>query len=140
HPPAWRPRTGMQAPAGRTGLVDSAAVPELQQRMTDDAGGLRSHDGLGRAAKTLTSLAADSGVTACTEAWEATNLVTVAAALVAAAQARQETRGSHWREDFPDRDDVGWSGHLDTVLDSAGSLCTNLRQPGPKLPEVTAPS
>ncbi len=140
HPPAWRPRTGMQAPAGRTGLVDSAAVPELQQRMTDDAGGLRSHDGLERAAKTLTSLAADSGVTACTEAWEATNLVTVAAALVAAAQARQETRGSHWREDFPDRDDVGWSGHLDTVLDSAGSLCTNLRQPGPKLPEVTAPS
>ncbi|MDQ3422762.1 MAG: L-aspartate oxidase [Actinomycetota bacterium] len=140
HPPAWRPRTGMQAPAGRTGLVDSAAVPELQQRMTDDAGGLRSHDGLERAAKTLTSLAADSGVTACTEAWEATNLVTVAAALVAAAQARQETRGSHWREDFPDRDDVGWSGHLDTVLDSAGSLRTNLRQPGPKLPEVTAPS
>jgi len=140
HPPAWRPRTGMQAPAGRTGLVDPAAVPELQQRMTDDAGGLRSHDGLERAAKTLTSLAADSGVTACTEAWEATNLVTVAAALVAAAQARQETRGSHWREDFPDRDDVGWSGHLDTVLDSAGSLRTNLRQPGPKLPEVTAPS
>jgi L-aspartate oxidase len=140
HPPAWRPRTGMQAPAGRTGLVDSAAVPELQQRMTDDAGGLRSHDGLERAAKTLTVLAADSHGTPCTEAWEATNLVTVAAALVAAAQARQETRGSHWREDFPDRDDVGWSGHLDTVLDSAGSLCTNLRQPGPKLPEVTAPS
>ncbi len=130
----------MQAPAGRTGLVDSAAVPELQQRMTDDAGGLRSHDGLGRAAKTLTVLAADSHGTPCTEAWEATNLVTVAAALVAAAQARQETRGSHWREDFPDRDDARWSGHLDTVLDSAGSLRTNLRQPGPQLPEVTAPS
>ena len=38
-------------------------------------------------------------------AWEATNLLTVAAALVAAAPLREETRGSHWRDDFPDRDD-----------------------------------
>jgi len=31
---------------------------------------------------------------------------------VAAAERRQETRGSHWREDFPDRDDARWLGRL----------------------------
>ncbi len=41
-----------------------------------------------------------------------TNLHTVATALVAAASRREETRGCHWREDFPDRDDARWHGHL----------------------------
>ena len=36
------------------------------------------------------------------DAWETTNLLTVSAALAAAAALREETRGSHWREDFPD--------------------------------------
>jgi succinate dehydrogenase/fumarate reductase flavoprotein subunit len=45
-----------------------------------------------------------------------TNLLTVSSALVAAAGRREETRGSHWREDFPERDDTTWLGHLDTVL------------------------
>ena len=39
-------------------------------------------------------------------AWETTNLLTVGSALLAAAQEREETRGSHWREDHPDRDDT----------------------------------
>ena len=50
-------------------------------------------------------------------AWETTNLVTVAAALTAAATLRQETRGSHWRDDHPARDDARWSGHVDVTLD-----------------------
>ncbi|HEY4571014.1 MAG TPA: hypothetical protein VIH10_16205, partial [Kribbella sp.] len=52
-----------------------------------------------------------------TPGWEATNLVTVASALIAAATAREESRGSHWREDHPDRDDLHWSGSLDLTLD-----------------------
>jgi L-aspartate oxidase len=46
------------------------------------------------------------------ETWEATNLGLVARVLVAAARRRQETRGCHWREDRPDRDDAVWRRHL----------------------------
>ena len=45
-------------------------------------------------------------------AWEATNLHLVASVLAAAALEREETRGSHWRQDFPDRDDEPWRAHL----------------------------
>ena len=50
------------------------------------------------------------------------NLRTVAVALVAAAAARQETRGSHWREDFTELDDARWHGHVLTRLDADGKL------------------
>ncbi len=56
--------------------------------------------------------------------WESTNLVTVAGALINAAIAREETRGSHWREDFPDRVNARFAGHFDTVLDADGALRT----------------
>jgi L-aspartate oxidase len=41
---------------------------------------------------------------------------------VQAALLREETRGSHWRDDFPDRDDARWGGHLDTTLSADGAL------------------
>ena len=37
-----------------------------------------------------------------------------------AALFREETRGSHWREDFPDRDDASYAGSVDLVLDDDG--------------------
>ena len=44
--------------------------------------------------------------------------------LVTAARLREETRGSHWRDDFPERDDEKWRGHLDTTLAADGTLLT----------------
>ena len=38
-------------------------------------------------------------------------LLDVAEAIVASAQARQESRGVHFRSDYPARDDARWSGH-----------------------------
>ncbi|MFJ5227674.1 L-aspartate oxidase [Streptomyces sp. NPDC088400] len=46
------------------------------------------------------------------DSWETSNLLCVAQALVAAALAREETRGCHWREDRPERDDTDWRRHL----------------------------
>jgi L-aspartate oxidase len=115
--------------ARRPGLVDPGAVPTLQRTMTEDAGVLRTAAGLGHAAKVLAEVAVDAGAVPHTEAWEAANLVTVGQALVTVAQARQETRGCHWRDDHPGPD-PRWAGHLDSVLTASGQIETTFRALG----------
>jgi L-aspartate oxidase len=101
-------------------LLDAAARPGLQRLMSDNVGVLRELKGLEAAAHELASMAEGAAAAPSTENWEVTNLLTVATALVQAARRREETRGSHWREDHPERDDVTWRGHLDTRLDADG--------------------
>jgi L-aspartate oxidase len=110
--PAAHPAPYQRAP----GLVPGSARRELQEAMTAWAGVLRSAAGLAEAQILLEKLAGDTTDLVDQESWETTNLLTVSAALAAAAALREETRGSHWREDFPARDDSRWSGHFDTVL------------------------
>ncbi|WP_031509153.1 L-aspartate oxidase [Streptomyces megasporus] len=103
----------------------------IQRIMTAGAGVLRSAESLERAARELEELAVDasgaprvpdapaaSGKPAepGVESWETANLHLVARVLVAAALRRTETRGCHWREDHPDRDDVSWRRHLVVAL------------------------
>jgi L-aspartate oxidase len=114
-------------PPAPGGLADDADRPALQQLMSTHVGVLRDRKGLDEAERGLAGLVSAPPAAASTENWEATNLLTVSAALVRAARLREETRGAHWREDFPDRDDVGWRGHLDTVLDTSGELITTYR-------------
>lgn len=99
------------------GLVDADVVPELQRAMTVGAGVIRSATGLSEAAAAIGKLIEQPYDEPGTPGWEATNLVTVASALLAAATAREESRGAHWREDHPDRDDLHWFGSLDVTLD-----------------------
>jgi L-aspartate oxidase len=94
------------------GLLSHTAVPDLRATMTQQAGVLRSDTGLRQAAKQLAELAEGEPGRPETADWEATNLLTVAVALTLAAHVRQETRGSHWREDYPVPDDDSWSVHL----------------------------
>ncbi|AEH11645.1 L-aspartate oxidase [Candidatus Protofrankia datiscae] len=111
--------------SGSTGLADPAARADLARAMADGAGVLRSEQSLRATAKTLAALGdprVGGTVTAGPDAWEMTNLRTVATALVAAATMRQETRGSHWREDFGITDDARWRGHILTQLDAEGEL------------------
>ncbi len=96
----------------------------VQQLMTDHAGVLRTHRGLTEAGAALARLGERTTQDPDAEAWAATNLHTVSTALVAAATARQETRGSHWRADFPGRDEDLWGGHLDVTLTAAGVRLT----------------
>ena len=44
--------------------------------------------------------------------WELQNLLTVARLMIEAATAREESRGTHFRSDFPDRDDAHWVRHV----------------------------
>ncbi|TCC21126.1 L-aspartate oxidase [Kribbella speibonae] len=99
------------------GLVDADVVPELQRAMTVGAGVIRSATGLAEAGAAIGKLMEQPYGEPGTPGWEATNLVTVASALIAAATAREESRGAHWREDHPDRDDLHWFGSLDLTLD-----------------------
>jgi L-aspartate oxidase len=110
-----------------TGLVDPAIRPELTRAMSTGAGVIRTDASLHRTAVTLARLAEPAATRSagsaasnvpepCPESWDATNLHTVASVLVAAASNREETRGCHWREDFPDRDDARWHGHLLAML------------------------
>ena len=69
-------------------------------------------------------LDSDEDAQIATAAWETTNLVTVALALAEAARQREETRGSHWREDFPERDDAHWAGHFDATMDKGSTVLT----------------
>ncbi len=93
------------------GLISPAVIPEMQQAMSRHAAGLRQAAGLDQAATELAGLAARNGVQPGLAAWEATNLMTVATAVVASARLRDESRGAHWRADFEDRRDA-WRGHL----------------------------
>jgi L-aspartate oxidase len=106
--------------AGPRWVADPAIRGDLQRAMTRGAGVLRSADSLAATAKELARLA-EQQATPRNAAWEATNLLTVASALVASAQTRRETRGCHWREDFPVAEDE-WRGHLLDGLDRAGRL------------------
>jgi L-aspartate oxidase len=102
------------------GLVGGKALTSVQATMTEHAGVLRSAGGLDAAAAALAALVDASDSEPGTEAWETTNALTVASALVLAARLREETRGSHWREDFPERDDGEWFGHVDVALAGSG--------------------
>jgi L-aspartate oxidase len=105
-------------------LLDPAVRTDIQRVMTTYAGVLRSEDGLAAAERELATLAGRTTTEPCVDAWEATNLHAVATAIVGAARARRETRGSHWRADFPDRDDAAWLGHLVTRRTGTGLTTT----------------
>ena len=95
---------------------------ELQQVMEADCGVFRTEavlaDGL-RKVSALAGRMADVRLrdhsrlfnTARIEAMELENLMDCALATVAAALARQESRGAHTRIDYPQRDDVHWLRH-----------------------------
>lgn len=111
------PQQGEVVRQGRdTVLLDPATRGELTRTMTEGAGVLRSANSLAATAKALLVLEERASAVPSPAAWEATGLHAVASALVAAAARREETRGAHWREDFPLPSEA-WRGHLVTTLD-----------------------
>jgi L-aspartate oxidase len=106
-------------------LINSAGRRRLQQAMSADASVLRSADSLARVSRTLGDIAAEATGVPCTDDWETTNLQVVASVLVHQARIREETRGSHWREDFPDRDDERWRVRLVSRLTPEGDIVSD---------------
>ena len=61
------------------------------------------------------------------ETLELENLLLQAAATINSAANRQESRGAHAREDFPDRDDVNWLKHTLAWVGTDGKVCIDYR-------------
>jgi L-aspartate oxidase len=96
------------------GLVDPSRRVDVRTTMSRHVGVLRDADGLGAAAGALDEVAASitaGAVEPSVAAYEATNMLTVARALVAAAATRTESRGCHRRADHP-HPDPAWLVHL----------------------------
>ncbi|MBM3587215.1 MAG: FAD-binding protein [Alphaproteobacteria bacterium] len=130
---AWVPREGALVPPDANALDAAVAALEapfarptrnlsplrhaLQEMMWDKAGILRDAAGLAEATTALDALEAEldaSGVDGANRAFNLTwhdwlnlkSLLLVSRAIVVASEAREESRGAHWREDFPEtRDD-----------------------------------
>jgi succinate dehydrogenase / fumarate reductase, flavoprotein subunit len=106
---------------------------QLQEQMFDLAGVVRIEEGLRKMEELLPGLrdrfqravVQDKGKvynTDLMEAWELGALLDCADTLVAAALARDESRGGHYREDHPLRDDDHWLRHSLASRDDDGSV------------------
>jgi L-aspartate oxidase len=120
-------------------LLDAARLREVRAVMSRHVGVLRDELSLASAAGALGSIAmtmrsatrsggpgsfdddAPAPVEPSRRTWEATNILTVATAMVAAARARTESRGCHRRSDHPEPD-PSWVRHLDVTLDATGTI------------------
>ena len=109
-------------------LIDPKLRSRIADAMSKGAGVLRSSNSLRVTLDRLQEISdLSSMVEPCVEAWETTNLHLIAIGLTRAALRRAETRGSHWREDFPEtspkwqrriveRYSGEWSERLEEVL------------------------
>ncbi|MDQ4133691.1 MAG: succinate dehydrogenase flavoprotein subunit [Actinomycetota bacterium] len=106
---------------------------ELQTEMMDKASVFRTDDSLRSMAGTITDLKKryecvsvdDKGGTfnyELSEALELGFLLDLAETLVASAQARTESRGGHFRDDHPTRDDANWLRHSLAYREADGHI------------------
>ena len=117
---------------GAGGIKPHALRRRMQQTMTDNVGVFRTEQTMSRAVEDLREIRHDYNTrlqiddkgqrynTDLLEAWELGCLLELAEVTAISACARQESRGGHAREDFPERDDVTWLKHSLVGADGRG--------------------
>ena len=117
------PTAGAVAAPEHTLTLDSTAVRDLMWR---SAGLFRTREGLVDAVRRLDTAHAtqlrsiDLPSRSSADDWRRFGLLTVALLIARAALRREESRGGHFREDFPSRDDLHWQVHLVDQRDAHG--------------------
>ena len=112
-PAAERPSDRAESTGGAAdgGHVNAA---ELSRIMWRDVGLFRDREGLSRALSVFEPAWQDldrrlrAGQQLDPADWRTASIVTVGRLVARAALRREESRGGHYRSDFPDRDDVHW--------------------------------
>lgn len=120
----------VQRPGPAT-LVPAAARSRIQRATAQGPGVVRTERGLLRARGELDAIPANAHEVAATGAqvladpqvaeWETTNIHQLARVLTETALRRTESRGGHFREDYPDTDDQ-WRVRIEARLDRDGEL------------------
>ena len=88
---------------------------------------LRSADSLIETSNALSRFETRLSDSPQVDAWETTNLFQLAQTILRAALIRQETRGSHWREDFPETS-LTWEKRIVQQIDQVGNWATEYAQ------------
>ena len=102
-------------------LISPEARSEIAHAMSAGAGVIRTRGSLENTSEVLERIGELRSDKPCVEAWETTNLHTLATAIVSSALIREETRGSHWREDFP-YESAAWMKRILQKMDPSGNL------------------
>jgi L-aspartate oxidase len=101
------PAVSIAAPEGATPDADTERwIDDLRANMWKYAGLLRDANGLEAMQRALDALAATIPRGLARRAIEARNLHAVASIITASALGRQESRGAHYRNDFPQHDAI----------------------------------
>ncbi|HEY8491181.1 MAG TPA: L-aspartate oxidase [Dehalococcoidia bacterium] len=108
---AAAPTPDALTPHAPGGEAPPPSLPALQALMWERAGMVRDGRGLEEAARTLAAWQAALPPPSDRPSYELTGLLLVARLVVEAARRRTESRGAHFRRDYPAPDDA-WRRHL----------------------------
>lgn len=109
---------GPGADAAAGGAPAFPAVAAIRDTMWRKVGLFRTHDTLEAAVQSLegpwrrAEAHLRGGGTFDADGWRTMNLLTVALLVARAARRRQESRGAHYRDDYPARDDIHWQKRI----------------------------
>ena len=104
-------------------LMDPSIRIPLQLAMSEGAGVMRSAKSLKATLATLEQLGKRQVREPGVDAWEVSNLYFLATAIVRSALERHESRGSHWRSDYPETSEE-WKVRIVERLDMDGTWST----------------
>jgi L-aspartate oxidase len=111
---ARKPAGGQKKAASQNGPVDAGIeelIGQIQDVMWKDAGMVRTRIGMQGAVKVLEGLAPRVAHPRTRRAWEAANLHLAGLLVARSALAREESRGAHYRIDYPGHDDKKFLKH-----------------------------